>query len=722
MKKQLFLLSLLLGLPFAVHTAARSHRLIQPKGPATPLFNAFKRDPVVFEKSLATKPAMCGAFLKELLTLDSVIVSGLLVYAYFHDYPTVFKATLCVNNVDLNSIIDGYTALIIAASKGDLVTTKLLLAKGANINIVSKDKGSNTALTMAIGSSNYEVASYLISAGADVNICCMENTSPLSVAALRGNAEIVKQLIEAGADLNTKTIHEAYPLVIALTTDHIDIAKMLIEAGAELQPSALHAAIDLENIEIVRMLLERGADPNLPYNSGYSPLVRSISVKNYAIAELLLQHGASTDTQGIAGYALMAAVCCGTSEIFDLLIQHGATIRTNGDALYPEAVFFGNAPMLSKLIDQKISGIEEINSKGSSILHTLARCAKGDLKAVIEILRTQSFDLSAVNVLDKSGQYPIHYAGEHVNCDVLAFLLELGAPVNVTNQYGETPLYIAARKGNLDAVQMLVKHKADKNTKNILGLRPVDIAYANGHTAIVRILNEKKQHPSEYASSSSSADAGTSEPIAASSTVLIQDTENAIAEYQHSTAVQRTVKRSATKKAFVRKRQQAVQPERKIHDHNHYEDEEVFALCTTKSSVVVYKHKRSKPPVALRNIRNLKGTQDWFHDFPAQVDSLIAHATCIRLQAPNASEQSIVDDLGIKGSRGFAMVLPGKIEHAHYDARYAKIDKSMPSRGFVGAFVYLFDTDGACYHRCFHQNRESKELHTTYRPEKVSTQ
>ncbi|KAF8184630.1 hypothetical protein K438DRAFT_1837602 [Mycena galopus ATCC 62051] len=141
----------------------------------------------------------------------------------------------------------------------------------------------------------------LLESGADPN---RHGESPpgsaLANAAYRGSAEMVRLLLQHGADIN-------------LPLD--------CKSG---RGSALHAASYNGHVEIVRLLLEGGADANLQFNSGgVSTLVAASSQGQSEIVHLLLEHGADVSTQG--SRALNFAVQRGHSRIVALLKEKGAT-------------------------------------------------------------------------------------------------------------------------------------------------------------------------------------------------------------------------------------------------------------------------------------------------------------------------------------------------------------------------------------------------------------
>ena len=146
----------------------------------------------------------------------------------------------------------GMSVLEQAASSNNIEVVRLLLAKGADVNIV--DECGYTALLNAAGNGdrNAPLVKLLLEHGARVNVksgdtaeivkngpIALGHLTPLQAAAGQGNYEAVEALVKAGADLNTKDVRNATPLVFAVATDHAnpEIVKLLLARGADRAPA-----------------------------------------------------------------------------------------------------------------------------------------------------------------------------------------------------------------------------------------------------------------------------------------------------------------------------------------------------------------------------------------------------------------------------------------------------------------------------------------------------
>jgi len=101
-------------------------------------------------------------------------------------------------NAGVNDLYFAWSALQIAANKGQLEVVKVLIDKGADINY-QHPISRNTALHLAALSNHPEVVKYLISKGADVNIKLKADVSIIRPLRDEGNIKMVELLLAAGA-------------------------------------------------------------------------------------------------------------------------------------------------------------------------------------------------------------------------------------------------------------------------------------------------------------------------------------------------------------------------------------------------------------------------------------------------------------------------------------------------------------------------------------------
>ena len=130
------------------------------------------------------------------------------------------------------------TPLIIAARDGKLDFVKVLLRYEANIEargtikIDGKVIEGCTALWIAASNGHFDVVRLLIEQSAEVDSRTSSNSTPLRSAAFDGRLDIVSYLVESGADVNARNFYNSTPLIVTCCKGHQDVASYLVKHGA----------------------------------------------------------------------------------------------------------------------------------------------------------------------------------------------------------------------------------------------------------------------------------------------------------------------------------------------------------------------------------------------------------------------------------------------------------------------------------------------------------
>lgn len=164
--------------------------------------------------------------------------------------------------------------IVTAAASGNLDQVQALLASGAKLDARS-EKSGDTALHYASYFRHLDIVRELIASGADVNAKNYESGfTPLMQATIRGNVEIARYLIGQGANVNATANSGNTALMLTAIPSlkvPLDLVRLLIDSGADLNIrnaygyTALEIAVNFDNKEIAGALLSNGAG-NMPKN------------------------------------------------------------------------------------------------------------------------------------------------------------------------------------------------------------------------------------------------------------------------------------------------------------------------------------------------------------------------------------------------------------------------------------------------------------------------
>lgn len=169
-------------------------------------------------------------------------------------------------------------------------------------------------------------------------------TSSISIASdefykavKNGDIDVVKSLISQGQNVNQRYGYFNSPVIfftVGSSGENIDILKLLIENGADIgltdndNQTILHKASQFASSEYVQYLLEEGAAPNKVDNDKVYPLFKACAEARLEVAKLLIQSGADVNkvTGGLTfGYSpLIAATYKNSPELVEYLLSKGA--------------------------------------------------------------------------------------------------------------------------------------------------------------------------------------------------------------------------------------------------------------------------------------------------------------------------------------------------------------------------------------------------------------
>lgn len=158
-------------------------------------------------------------------------------------------------------VMGGYTPLLFAAQDGDAQSARLLLAAGADAKDAAPD--GTSALVIAAHAGRADVGAVLLDAGADPNDARAGYTA-LHVAATSGDLALVKALLDHGADPNARQ-QKGSPTKRMPSGHALDFRMV----GA----TPYFLAVRAGQLEVMKLLTARGADPTIPLKDGRTALM-----------------------------------------------------------------------------------------------------------------------------------------------------------------------------------------------------------------------------------------------------------------------------------------------------------------------------------------------------------------------------------------------------------------------------------------------------------------
>jgi ankyrin repeat protein len=259
-------------------------------------------------------------------------------------------------------------------------------------------------------------------------------------------------------------------------------------------------------IEIVKLLLQYGADPNQP-EPGIGPngvaLHAAISIRHLPIVKLLLEHGADPNghVESSGNCLWMAKHVGAPQEMIDLLIAHGARLTLemicyDGDAETLAHMLAAN-PQLEfnedehRVVLEKKQLVELILQYQPGILKRF--CLRGfSDPELARWLISKGLD---PNNGDWLGTRPLHSAATNGNIEMASVYLEAGADINIIDtDSSSTAMGWAARHGKKEMVEWLLQQGADPNLpEDEPWARPIAWAKRKGYEDIVALLNAKSK-------------------------------------------------------------------------------------------------------------------------------------------------------------------------------------------------------------------------------------
>lgn len=441
---------------------------------------------------------------------------------------------LLKNNAEVN-VKDalGMTPLLYACLNGNVGIVKTLVAKGANVNslhmvlrLPPDARIGVSPLMYSASRKKPEIARILIENNADLNVKDPSGKTALDMAMV-SDAKIYKMLLDKGAiagkgvDLGTGTFkdgatglfmaacakgdmayvksnfsevknkigeHALYQ-ALSFSSFHCryEITRFLLMNGVGVNPPPGYRdlpAIFIHALKgdtfLLRLFLEKGADPNLAHANGRTALMEACFYGRHEIAEILLQNGANINAKAQNGYsALMGAGFSGNLKLIKYMVGNGADLHAKSNKKH-------NVIMAAASGGCHFATVEYLLKKGAdAVPEALHKAISKGRPQVVELLVESDADLETT---DEYGRTPLMHACRYGYRSICDYLIRKGSDVNFTAPNGSTPLIAACGNKNEKLMILLLKNGANADHANNAGETALSIAKKHRNDEMIKML------------------------------------------------------------------------------------------------------------------------------------------------------------------------------------------------------------------------------------------
>ena len=261
----------------------------------------------VFESSGKRRPLREGKEFGQVSPIHGAVLSGKLARV-----KTLLKEGAAVNAV----INHALTPLAVAVKKKNQGMVRMLVEAGADVNL--GEKSGYSAMQYAIRGNDQELIAYLLKQGGNPGSWRKRGFKALFSAVKKLDLEAARKLLEDGANPNTRTKYEGKSLLFQ-TIFEVNTAGYKRPRGDQ-----------IKSMEMARLLLKHGAKPESRARYRHTPLVYAIQLNNIFMVKLFLERGAKVNAPDKDGRNSLYHALRGSffrEEILALLVEKGVKVN-----------------------------------------------------------------------------------------------------------------------------------------------------------------------------------------------------------------------------------------------------------------------------------------------------------------------------------------------------------------------------------------------------------
>jgi ankyrin repeat protein len=397
---------------------------------------------------------------------------------------------------------EGVTPLFAATQASCFESAKMLLKHSADVNL-SAGPDSETPLALAARENQIDFVQLFLSNGGDVNLV-MDNGSTTLVRAMNKivSPKLVDLLLTSGGDPNAKTAEGTTALFQAIQANRVDLMTVLLDHGAnpnlpgpkhplwpstykskclalmlargadtKKTPGVMELASSLKNLESVKILIEAGVSPNIRKDGVYTPLCSAIRDDTREIVTYLLENGADPNFNA-AEYPAFKCITHKRIHFLPQLVAAGVDLNSP-KGIMETAVQFNDKDAMLFLFDHNVNPNDR-TAEGNTALTTAIREGRGEL---VDLLLSRGADPAV-----RGQEWPLCMAVKQPN--ILKKLL--AATPNPRAFRGVVEMAVVANQ--LDSIKLLLEAGVSVEDKNCGVFSPLTTAIREDRKDIVRYL------------------------------------------------------------------------------------------------------------------------------------------------------------------------------------------------------------------------------------------
>lgn len=366
-------------------------------------------------------------------------------------------------DVNKHSRRNGCTVAHYAAGNGHKEALLAVLCAGCDVDATSNF--TSTPLLYAAASGHTECVQLLLQYGADVHRLADDGSTAAHYAAQQGHKDILLAVLGAGCNINASDKQNDTPLHHAILHDFPDCVRLLLQRGADVSKcrndEPVHTFAQRGDVETLRAFLDVGCDVDDRQIWGNTPLMIAAQEGRTGCVRLLLQRGADPNKHS----------------------DEGSNTPDHGSTAAHYAAERGHRDVLLALLDAGCGVDVKDKWDHTPLRLALKHTVSGGFPDCARLLLRRGADVRNCQTAEYT-----HTFARRGDEETLRALLDAGCDVDARDFAGTTPLMIAARGGHTDCVQLLLEHGASTSCLDGSGLTAAHYAVVNDNLDVVRLL------------------------------------------------------------------------------------------------------------------------------------------------------------------------------------------------------------------------------------------